>query len=169
MLAVSNISADIADFFGFSFAFISSNDSPSCTSILSSSSSSSSAIEILEGTPTASPDGTRILLNRGLKAPKVTIAKISMVNNFPSNSLIAEFSYQGISINSISSTNSPLEIVIESPLSSLKPIASLTKDSMFSFFSSLTFSKTCSPASFNTNFSLIKIAATILLMLPVGF
>ena len=85
------------------------------------------------------PTGTKILFNSGLRAPNVTIAKTSIVNNFPSNSLIAEFSYQGTVLGAISSTNSPLDIVMESPLSCLKPIASLTKLSRLLFSSSESF------------------------------
>ena len=66
------------------------------------------------------PDGTKILLNKGLNAPKVTIAKTKTVNNFPNNSLTTVFSYQGTFITSKSSINSPEDIVIESPLFSLK-------------------------------------------------
>ena len=91
-----------------------------------------------------------------------------MVNNLPNNSLIAEFSYHGTSTTCKSSTNSPDDIVIESPLFSLKPIASLTKASRFAFSSSLIFCNTCSPSSFITSLSLISIAATILLIVPVG-
>ena len=81
------------------------------------------------------------------------MAKINMVNNLPNNSLMAEFSYHGTSTTCISSTNSPDEIVIESPLFSLKPIASLTKASRFDFYSSLIFSN-------STLFELITIFPT---------
>ena len=65
-------------------------------------------------------------------------------------------------------SNSPEDIVIESPLFSLKPIASLTNASKLAFSSSLIFWRTCSPNSLVTNLSLTNIAATILLIVPVG-
>ena len=91
------------------------------------------------GPPATPAVGIKILLNNGLKAPNVTIAKINIVNNLPNNSLIAEFSYHGTSITCKSSTNSPDDIVIESPLFSLKPIASLTKPLNFLFLHHLFF------------------------------